>query len=176
MHSQHPNPHHGAAVADQGASVAGQGPAVADQEPTVAGQGPAVANQEPTCLESTTNALGTRTAVADPEAEIGDERARLRRILRATPRTAPVEADCATLEESLDALHRIVNAMGRATQQQKCAQVELQLGLNEGRVGRPEYCQRFAEASDRIVSAGEAIFMVREIVPLLRHTIEPEGR
>ena len=176
MHSQHLNPHHGAAVADQGASVAGQGPAVADQEPTVAGQGPAVANQEPTCVDSTTNAPGTRTAVADPEAEIDDERARFRRILRATPRTVPVEADCATLEESLAALQRILNALDRVMQEQKCVQAALQLDAGEGRVGKIEYCQRFAEASDRIVSAGEAIFKVREVVPLLRHTIEPEGR
>ena len=150
-------PLHGAAAADQGASAPRQGPAVADQE-------------------STTNAPGTRTAVAAPEADINAERAYLERTLRVAPRHVPDEADCATLEESLDALHRIVNAMARATQQQKCAQVELQLGLNEGRVGRPEYCQRFAEASDMVASADEAIFMVRETIPLLRHVLGPEGR
>ena len=164
MHSQPPNrihpirwPHHGAAVADQGASAPGQGHTVADQE-------------------STTNAPGTRAAVAAPEAEINAEGAHLERTLRVTPRQVPVEADCATLRESLDALQRIVNALDRAMQQRKCAQVELQLGLDEGRVEGIEFCQRFAEASDRIVSAGEAIFMVREIVPLLRHALEQEGR
>ena len=50
----------------------------------------------------------------------------------------------------------------------------LQLDAREGRVERIEYCQRFADASDRIVSAGEAILMVPEIVPLLRHAVEPE--
>ena len=162
MHSQTPDrmrrwPLHGAAAADQGASAPRQGPAVADQE-------------------STTNAPGTRTAVAAPEADINAERAHLERTLRVTPRQVPDEADCATLEESLDALHRIVNAMARATQQQKCAQVELQLGLNEGRVSQPEYCQRFAEASDRIVSAGQAILMVYEMAPLLERVLHTEGR
>ena len=88
----------------------------------------------------------------------------------------PVEADCATLRESLDELQRILNALDRAMQQQKCAQVELQLGLNEGRVSQPEYCQRFAEASDRIVSAGQAILMVYEMAPLLERVLHTEGR
>ena len=82
MHSQRPNrivcirrPHCGAAVADQGASVACQGHAVADQEPTFAGQVPAVADQEP-YLESTEQGPQLRNLV-----EIRDERARLERIV-----------------------------------------------------------------------------------------------
>ena len=177
MHSQRPNrivcirrPHCGAAVADQGASVACQGHAVADQEPTFAGQVPAVADQEP-YLESTEQGPQLRNLV-----EIRDERARLERIVRITPLTVPFEADCATLEESLAELQRIRNALDRTMQQQTCVQASLQLDAGEGRVGRTEYSRRFAGASDKAASAGEAIRLVREIFPLLRYAIGPEGR
>ena len=166
MHSQ--SPRHVAAVGDQGASVAGQGSTVADPEATFAGQLPAVADQG--------HAVADQEPYLESTEEIRSRRALLRRTVRITPLTVPVEADCATLEESLDVLQRILNALDRTMRLQKGAQASLQLDAGGGRVGRPEYCQRFAEASDMVASADEAIFMVRETIPLLRHVLGPKGR